>query len=93
MGCATVAGVGGDEEPPDSGGERRFFEGPPAADGDTRAYGPTTPGKRSRSGIKKLFGELKRKTGRTSKQRARKSRKRVDHQKEADFNPHQQQED
>jgi len=37
-----------------------------------------------------LFGELKKETSRTSNRRARKSRKRVDHQKEADLNPHQQ---
>ena len=82
--------VGGDEEPRGSGGERRFSEGPPGAGGDAGAYGPTTAARRSRSGIKKLFDELKRETCGTSNQRARKSRKRVDHQKEADFNPHQQ---
>ena len=85
-----VGDVGGDEEPRGSGGERRFSEGPPGAGGDTGAYGPTTAARRSRSGIKKLFGELKRETCGTSNQRARKSRKRVDHQKEADLNPHQQ---
>jgi len=85
----TVSSVGGDEEPRGSGGERRFSEGPPGSGGDTGAYGPTTAARRSRSGIKKLFGELKRETCGTSNQRARKSRKRVDHQKEADFNPHQ----
>jgi 23S rRNA maturation mini-RNase III len=36
----------------------------------------------------KLFGELKKETRRTRNQRARKSRKRVDHQKYADLNPH-----
>ena len=81
--------VGGDEKPRDSGGERRIFEAPPGAGGDIGAYGPTTSARRSRSGIKKLFAEAKRKICRTSKLRARKSRKHVDHQKEADFNPHQ----
>ena len=36
-----------------------------------------------------MFGEAKREICRTSKRRARKLRKRVDHQKEADCNPHQ----
>lgn len=36
-----------------------------------------------------MFGEAKRETGKTSKRRARKLRKRVDHRKEADFDPHQ----
>ena len=39
--------------------------------------------------MKKLFGEGKRQTCGTRKRHARQSRKRVDHQKEADFNPHQ----
>ena len=81
--------VGGDAEPRDSEGERRFSEAPPGADDDVSAYGATSAARRSRSGIKKLFGELKKETCRTSNQRARKSRKRVDHQKDADLNPHQ----
>ncbi|MGC8537031.1 MAG: hypothetical protein ACP5QR_16150, partial [Rhizomicrobium sp.] len=34
--------------------------------------------------------ERKKETCRTRNRRARKSRKRIDHQKDADFNPHQQ---
>ena len=37
-----------------------------------------------------MFDECKRQIRGTSKCDARKSRKRVDHQKEADFDPHQQ---
>jgi len=81
--------VGGGEKPPDSGGETRVSEAPPGTEGDTSIQGLTAAPRRRRSGIKKLFGELKREVCGNSKQRARKSRKRVDHQKEADFNPHQ----
>lgn len=42
------------------------------------------------SGIKRLFGERKRGLCKASKRRARNLGKRVDPQKEADFNPHQQ---
>ena len=79
-----------DDKPRDSGGERRFCEAPPGAGVDIGAYGPTISARRSRNGIKKLSGEAKREICRTSKRRARKLRKRVDHQKEADCNPHQQ---
>ena len=87
---ALSSAVGGDDKPRDSGGERRFCEAPPGAGVDIGAYGPTISARRSRNGIKKLFGEAKREICRTSKRRARKLRKRVDHQKEADFDPHQQ---
>ena len=82
--------VGGGENPPDSGGQTRVFEAPPAGRGNASPYEPRTAARRSRSGIKKLFGEAKRGTGKTRKRCARKSRKRVDHRKEADFDPHQQ---
>ena len=87
---ALSSAVGGDDKPRDSGGERRFCEAPPGAGVDIGAYGPTISARRSRNGIKKLFGEAKREICRTSKRRARKLRKRVDHQKEADCNSHQQ---
>lgn len=53
---------GGDEEPreSDSRVERRFSKAPPGAGGDTGAYGPTLVARPNRSGIKNLFGELKR---------------------------------
>ncbi len=85
-----AAGVGGGENPPDSGGQTRVSEAPPAGDGDASPYEPRTAARRSRSGIKKLLGEAKRETGKTRKRCTIKSRKRVDHRKEADFDPHQQ---
>ena len=82
--------VGGDEEPRDSGDERRVFEAAPGADRDVGPCAPTTASGTNGSGIKKLFSEEKSQISGTSKRRARKSRKRVDHQKNADFDPRQQ---
>ena len=90
-GEVSDAAVGGDEEPRDSGGERRVSEAAPGADRDVGPCAPTIAGGANGSGIKKLFGEEKRQISGTSKRHARKSRKRVNHQKDADFDPRQQQ--
>ena len=81
--------VGGDEEPRDSGGERRVSEAAPGADRDVGPCAPITASGANGCGIKKLFSEEKRQISGTGKRHARKSRKRVDHQKDADFDPRQ----
>jgi hypothetical protein len=77
--------VGGDEEPRDSGGERRFIRGGSLGPAPTPA--PMDP--RAQPDAAAVESLTCSANCRTSKQLAGKSRNRAKHQKEADFNPNQ----